>query len=138
MSDTSLPAATHTELAGGRWLTTGELRELKAECDRRHIEIIPEVQSLSHSYYLCCAHPEIAERADDPWPDTYCPSNPKSYELLFDIMDEVIELFRPRIMASPDGPWTLHSQDRATLRTCRSKTGRSSCPFHCCLASTDT
>lgn len=64
----------------------------------RHIEIIPEVQSLSHSYYLCCAHPEIAERQDDPWPDTYCPSNPKTYELLFDVMDEVIAAFKPRIM----------------------------------------
>ncbi len=88
----------HTELAGGTWLTKKELRQLKAECDRRQIEIIPEVQSLSHCYYLCCAHPEIAERANDPWPDTYCPSNPKSYELLFDVMDEVIDLFAPRIM----------------------------------------
>jgi len=88
----------HVELAGGEWLTTDEMRRIVRECRKRHIEIIPEVQSLSHAYYLCCAHPEIAEHDDDPWPDTYCPSNPKSYELLFDIMDEVIEMFRPRIV----------------------------------------
>jgi len=90
--------STHVELAGGAWLTKREVRRILEECARRHIEVIPEVQSLSHSYYLCCAHPEIAEAQDDPWPDTYCPSNPKSYELLFDVMDEVIEVFRPRIM----------------------------------------
>jgi hypothetical protein len=88
----------HPELAGGSWLTTEEIRRIKQECDQRHIEIIPEVQSLSHAYYLCCAHPDIAERENDPWPDTYCPSNPKTYELLFDVMDEVIAAFKPRIM----------------------------------------
>jgi len=91
--------STHTELAGGEWLTKDEVRRIADECARRHIEIIPEVQSLSHSYYLCVAHPEIAERCDDPWPDTYCPSNPKSYELVFDVMEEVIEVLHPRIMS---------------------------------------
>jgi hypothetical protein len=110
--------STHTELAGGAWLTKDELRRIKAECERRHIEIIPEVQSLSHSYYLCCAHPEIAERADDPWPDTYCPSNPKSYELLFDAMDEVIELFRPRILhIGHDEAYTFRVCPKCSKRT---------------------
>jgi len=90
--------STHTELAGGTWLRKDEVRRIVRACAERHIEIIPEVQSFSHSYYLCCAHPEIAERSDDPWPDTYCPSNPKTYEILFDVMDEVIEVFRPRIL----------------------------------------
>ncbi len=88
----------HPELGGGDCLTKNEVRAILAECAARHIEVIPEVQAFSHSYYLCCAHPEIAERQDDPWPDTYCPSNPKSYELLFDVMDEVIEVAKPRIM----------------------------------------
>lgn len=90
--------STHTELGGGDCLTKDEVRRIVEECAKRHIEVIPEVQALSHSYYLCVAHPEIAERQDDPWPDTYCPSNPKSYELLFDVMDEVIEVVRPRMM----------------------------------------
>ena len=41
------------------------------------IEVVPELQSLSHAYYMCLAHPEIAERPYDPWPDTYCPSDPR-------------------------------------------------------------
>ena len=89
--------STHTELAGGEWLTKKEIRKIIAECRKRHIQIIPEVQSFSHCYYLCCAHPEIAEYSldEDPWPDTYCPSNPKSYELYFDVLEEVIEVFKP-------------------------------------------
>lgn len=88
--------STHTELAGGTWLKKDEVTRIIDACRERSIEIIPEVQSFSHSYYLCTAHPDIAELPEDPWPDTYCPSNPKSYELLFDVIDEVIEVFNPR------------------------------------------
>ena len=62
------------------------------------MEVIPEVPSLSHADYLLNAHPELAERSYDPFPDTYCPSNPDSYKLLFDVMDEVIDVFQPRVM----------------------------------------
>jgi len=91
--------STHTELAGGEWLTKDEVRLIVHECEKRHIEIIPEIQALSHSYYLCCAHPEIAEHHEDPWPDTYCPSNPKSYELWQDVADEIIEVVKPRFVS---------------------------------------
>jgi len=101
----------HTELAGGEWLTKDEARRIADLCRDRHVEVIPEVQSFSHSYYLCCAYPEIAERADDPFPDTYCPSRPKTYEVLFDVMDEVIEVFGPR---------TIHCghDELYTIRVC--------------------
>jgi hypothetical protein len=91
--------STHTELGEGGCLTRSEVARIVDACAARHIEIVPEVQSLSHSYYLCTAHPEIAERGDDPWPDTYCPSNPKSYELLFDVMEEVIDAFHPKMIS---------------------------------------
>jgi hypothetical protein len=109
----------HPELGGGDCLTKDEVRQIVAECAKRHIEVVPEVQALSHSYYLCCAHPEIAERQDDPWPDTYCPSNPKSYELLFDVMNEVIEVTQPRMMhVGHDEAYTFR-----VCPKCRSKTG---------------
>jgi len=110
--------STHTELAGGEWLTKDEVRRIVVECTARHIEIVPEVQSLSHSYYLCCAHPEIAEAQDDPWPDTYCPSNPKTYELLFDVMDEVIDVFKPRIIhIGHDEAYTFRMCPKCKKRT---------------------
>jgi len=90
--------STHTELGGGSFLKKEEVKELIDLAEKLHFEVIPEVPSLSHSYYLVYPHPEIAERRDDPYPDTYCPSNPASYELLFDVMEEVIEVFQPKIV----------------------------------------
>jgi hexosaminidase len=90
--------STHTELGGGSYLEKAEVADILAYAHTLQIEIIPEVQALSHSYYLCCSHPEIAELSFDRYPDTYCPSNPLSYELLFDCMEEVIEVFNPRIL----------------------------------------
>ena len=74
-------------------------------------EIIPEVQSLGHVQYITLAYPELAEikeeivnvkdtRNEDERPAAkyhhcYCPSLEKSYELIFDIMDEVIDVIKP-------------------------------------------
>lgn len=88
----------HTDNGEGDVLTQDEVRELIAYCRSRGLEVYPEVPSLSHTDYICMAHPEIAERKDDPYADTYCPSNPRSYELLFDVLDEVIEVFEPKIV----------------------------------------
>lgn len=75
------------------------------------IDVIPEIQSLGHVQYITIAHPDIAERedsiptaidqrfADDNvdkfFAHCYCPSNEKSYQILFDLMDEIIEVARP-------------------------------------------
>lgn len=42
---------------------------------QHHIEVIPEIPSLTHSYYLLTRHRELAEVQDAEWPDTYCPLN---------------------------------------------------------------
>ncbi|MBB6731339.1 family 20 glycosylhydrolase [Cohnella zeiphila] len=88
----------HCENGGGRWLTQASVRELVAYCKDRGLNVIPEVPSLSHSDYLLIRHPELAERSYDPYPDTYCPSNPDSYKLLFDVLDEVADVFEPEII----------------------------------------
>lgn len=90
--------AIHMENGGGSYLTQDEVRELVRYCAERHIEIIPEVPCYSHSDYLLINHHELAERAQDDMPDTYCPSNPQSYKLLFDVLDEVIHVFAPEII----------------------------------------
>ncbi len=88
----------HSDNGGGGCLTQAQVKELAAYCRDRHFQVIPEVPLLSHCDYLLTRHPELAERAEDPWPDTYCPSNPASYELAFDVLDEIIEVFRPEII----------------------------------------
>ncbi|HBN83258.1 MAG TPA: beta-N-acetylhexosaminidase, partial [Clostridiales bacterium] len=88
----------HFENGGGKYLTQETVRELVGYCKRRGMEVIPEVPSLSHADYLLMPHPELAERQNDPYPDVYCPSNPESYNLLFDVMDEVIDVFDPSVV----------------------------------------
>ena len=88
----------HADNAGGGVLTQAMVRQLIDHCRHRHMEVIPEVPLLSHCDYLLTRHPELAERREDPYPDTYCPSNPATYELVFDVLEEVIEVFRPRML----------------------------------------
>lgn len=85
----------HADNGGGSYITQDEMLELISYCRERELEVVPEVPSLSHSDYIVMTYPELNERLEDKYPDTYCPSNPKSYEVLFDILDEVIGVFNP-------------------------------------------
>jgi hexosaminidase len=89
----------HIENGGGSCITKAEMSQIAEWCRERHIEIIPEVQGLAHAYWMLLAHPECAERSDDPYPDTSCPSNPRTYEIYFDCMQEIVDVLRPRMVS---------------------------------------
>lgn len=97
----------HWENGGGSYLTQEELRELIAYCRAHGLEVIPEVPSLSHSDYLLTRHPELAENPDDPTPDAYCPSNPDTYTLLFDLLEEILEVFQPKTVHMAHDEWHI-------------------------------
>lgn len=104
--------AIHADNGGGSYLSKKQLKELVDYCKYRGFEVIPEVPSLSHCDYLVMAHPEFNERKEDAYPDTYCPSDPGTYELLFDVLDEVIEVFAPKyINIGHDECYTLAKCD---------------------------
>ena len=86
----------HTENGGGRILAQTQIREIIAYCRERDLEIVPEIPSLSHCDYMLAAHPHLAERPEDPYPDTACPSKEEYYTLLADILKETVELFTPK------------------------------------------
>ncbi len=90
--------STHQDTADGGYLEKEEVADLARWVRQYHIELIPELPSLTHSYYLLSEHPELAEVPGAKWPDTYCPSNPESYKLLFDVYDEYIDLLKPRMI----------------------------------------
>ena len=69
------------------------------------IEVIPEIPSLTHGYYLLTRHPELAEYQGDIWPDTYCPSNPDSYKLMFDVYDEYLDVIHPKMVHIGHDEW---------------------------------
>ena len=108
------PKIPHGGVAGGTVLEKDQVRAFAAYIRSFGMEVIPEVQSLGHVQYLTLAHPDIAERAADgkkeevtdarvadiPPSDFYahscCPSNPKTYAILFDMLDELIEVLQPK------------------------------------------
>jgi hypothetical protein len=49
----------------------------------------------------------LAEIPEAEWPDTYCPSNPQVYSLLFDVLDEYIEVMKPRIVHAGHDEWRM-------------------------------
>jgi len=89
-------ASLHVGVGGGSYIEKEDARRLAAAADRFGLEIVPEVQSLTHAYYIAGPHRELAEDPDMTWPDSYCPSNPESYRILFDVLDEYVDVFKPR------------------------------------------
>ena len=106
------PCPAHYGSVGHDILTHDEIRALCAHIRSFGLEIVPEVQSLSHAQYITTAFPELAETkkkvaelevdqkvADIPpadfYPHNMCPRHPDYYRYIFAILDEVIEVIRP-------------------------------------------
>jgi len=108
-----LPQFPHGQVADGGLLEKSEVSDLIEYGRSLGFEIVPEVQSFGHVQYITFSHPEIAEKAEeeavndikdtrdeDQPPDvtyyhTYCPQNEKSYEIIYDIIDEIVEVAKP-------------------------------------------
>ncbi|MCC6344717.1 MAG: beta-N-acetylhexosaminidase [Bryobacterales bacterium] len=97
----------HTDTADGGILEKQEVAELVRWAESNYIEVIPELPSLSHSYYLLTRHRELAEIPQEEWPDTYCPSIPAVYKLLFDVYDEYIEVMHPKMIQAGHDEWRM-------------------------------
>jgi len=108
------PVLPHGTVGGGKVVRKPFIRDIVAYARSYGIDVIPEIQSLGHVQFMTLAHPEIAERpadapvyedtderlADVPPIDFYahcaCPSNPKTYQILFEMIDEIVDTFEPR------------------------------------------
>lgn len=108
------PHFPHGEAGMGATVKKELLRDFVAYCREFGVDVVPEIQSLGHVQFMTVAHPDIAERpegkekkeeidgkdADIPpnefYGHSYCPSNPKSYEILFDLIDEIVDVFSPK------------------------------------------
>ena len=121
----------HTELCGGSYLTQAEVRDIVEYAWSRGMDVIPEVQALSHAYYLTTSHPEIAELQDDVFPDTYCPNNEESYKLYFEIAEEVLEVFEPKTVSiGHDEIRVLGWCDKCKNMSAHELVGRDVCRLH--------
>jgi len=97
--------STHYDAGEGFIIEKNEVKDLVDFARENFIEVIPEIPSLTHAYSLLTRHPELAEYPDDKWPDTYCPSNPASYKLMFDVYDEYIDVIHPKMIHIGHDEW---------------------------------
>jgi len=85
--------ATHTEVGGGSFISKDAVRELVSYAKNYGMDVIPELQMLSHAYYITAVYPEYAEHRPDFNPDTVCPLNEDAYKLYFELAEETIDAF---------------------------------------------
>ena len=97
----------HHDAGDGDILEKQEVKDLVQYARQHYIDMIPEIPSLTHTYYMLTRHRELAEIPNAEWPDTYCPSNPDSYKLLFDIFDEYIEVIQPNMIHIGHDEWRM-------------------------------
>jgi hypothetical protein len=88
--------SSHQDVADGGFLEKEEVADLARWVAKHHIDLVPVLPSFTHSYYLLTEHRDLAAVPQDKWPDIYCPVNPKSYALTFEVYDEFIEVLKPR------------------------------------------
>ncbi len=88
----------HHDTADGEILEKDEVADLVRYANQMHIEVIPEIPTLTHSYYLLTRHKKFGAITGAEWPDTYCPTDPDVYKLVFDVLDEYIEVMKPKMV----------------------------------------
>lgn len=86
----------------GGFYTRDELKEIVAYAAERGIEVIPEIEMPGHTSAVLAAYPELAcddypyEVAIGPyWPPKaiLCAGNDSALQMMYDVIDEVCELF---------------------------------------------
>ena len=98
--------------AEGTLLEKEQVREILSVLEDFGIEVIPEVQSLAHIEYITNAYPEFAELGKFKKTATeedlkgiahthidghcYCPHNEKCMDIIYDIIDEIVEVVKPK------------------------------------------
>ena len=85
----------------GGFYTRQQVREIVEYAKERYIKVIPEIDVPGHAMAILAAHPELGctggpYHVGHKWGvynDVLCVGNPATYELMKDILDEVMELF---------------------------------------------
>ncbi len=110
--------SSHQDNADGGILEKEEVADLVAYMRKFNFEVIPELPSLTHAYYLLAGHKELAENLAQPYPDTYCPLKPEIYKIYFDVLDEYIDVIHPSIIHIGHDEWRM---EKNLCDLCRGK-----------------
>jgi len=75
-----------------------DVRKILAACRAEAIDVTPLINTLGHCQWMFETghHLDICEDPVAKW--AYCVTNPKTYDLVFSIFEETIELFQPKYL----------------------------------------
>ncbi len=110
--------SSHQDNADGEVLEKYEVADLIKYIRKFNIEVIPELPSLTHAYYLLFGHKELAELPDREYPDTYCPLKPEIYKIYFDVLNEYINVIHPKIVHVGHDEWRM---EKNVCELCKGK-----------------
>ncbi|MFC2089859.1 family 20 glycosylhydrolase [Bacteroidota bacterium] len=102
----------HPELRGGATLSEKDVKKLVKACQKNKIRVIPQVNLLGHQSWhstvgkLLEVYPEFDETPEVEFPEeykwpnedglyckSYCPLHPDVHEIVFDLVDEICDVF---------------------------------------------
>jgi hypothetical protein len=103
--------STHHDNADGGILEKEEVADLVSYMRSFNLEVIPELPSLTHSFYLLAGHKNLAENKKEVFPDSYCPSQPEIYKIYFDVLDEYIDVIHPKMIHVGHDEWRMEKDE---------------------------
>jgi len=94
----------HPELKSAQPFTSSQVKRIVKLCRERCIRVIPELNCLGHQSWrterigaLLRAYPEFNEtpgKQNITYCYSWCPSDPRVYRVVFDLIDELIDVFK--------------------------------------------
>lgn len=97
--------SSHQDTCEGEFLEKDEVASLVRWAQLHHLEVVPEIPSFTHAFYLLTKHKDLGQAPGEKWPGTYCACDPKSYALLFEVMDEYLEVMKPKLVHAGHDEW---------------------------------
>ncbi|MBN2353750.1 MAG: family 20 glycosylhydrolase [Spirochaetales bacterium] len=103
--DYNFEFVSHPELRGESPVSRADAKKLASACRRLGVRLVPEFQSLGHQSWqgrtgpLLTAYPDLDETPGRHpgnkgiFSRSWCPSNPRVNEIVFDLYDELIDAF---------------------------------------------
>lgn len=92
----------HPEISKPNALTIEEIKEIITYAKEKNIEIIPEINLLSHQEWLLSPiYPDLIIKDryfsnSQSMFHTYIPKDERIYKIVFELLDEIIEIFQPK------------------------------------------
>ena len=89
----------HPEIHHPRYgMSKEDVREILAACRAERIEVTPLINTLGHCQWMFETghHLDLCEDPEAQW--AYCVTEPRTYEFVFGIFEEALELFQPRFL----------------------------------------